>query len=148
MENATKALLIAAAVLVTILVISLGLVIYNKASEAVDGVDMSANQIQAFNEKFEQYNGTRRGSEIKAMMKTVFNHNLEKTASGEGDLYVKVTGIVTLNGSETSYSTDSINTGAMYTVTLNYDANTGLINSINCSVKNGQTNNSSSNEQS
>ena len=37
MENATKALLIAAAVLIAILIISLGIVVYNKASEAVTG---------------------------------------------------------------------------------------------------------------
>ena len=37
MENATKALLIAAAVLVAILIISLGLVVYNIAAETVKG---------------------------------------------------------------------------------------------------------------
>ena len=35
MENATKALLIAAAVLIAILIISLGLVVYNSSAETV-----------------------------------------------------------------------------------------------------------------
>ena len=41
MENATKALLIAAAILVAILIISLGLVVYNMAAETVQNVNMS-----------------------------------------------------------------------------------------------------------
>ena len=53
MENATKALLIAAAVLVAILIISLGLVVYNMASETVDNAgNLDEYQIQQFNEKF------------------------------------------------------------------------------------------------
>ena len=79
MENATKALLIAAAVLVTILVISLGLVIYNRASENVNSAgNLSEYQIQQFNEKFLRYN---KGTDLKAkdinlMLKTVFDHNI------------------------------------------------------------------------
>ena len=38
MENATKALLIAAAVLIAILIISLGLVVYNSSAETVKGI--------------------------------------------------------------------------------------------------------------
>ena len=53
MENATKALLIAAAVLVAILVISLGIIIYQRASETVTGAgDLSEYQIQQVNEKY------------------------------------------------------------------------------------------------
>ena len=51
MENATKALLIAAAVLVAILIISLGLVVYNMAAESVNNnSSLSAQEIQAFND--------------------------------------------------------------------------------------------------
>ena len=56
MENAVKALLIAAAVLIAILIISLGLVVYNRASETVNSAgDLSEYQIQQFNEKFLKY---------------------------------------------------------------------------------------------
>ena len=51
MENATKALLIAAAVLIAILIISLGIVIYNQASETVKSVNMSSQEVQAFNDQ-------------------------------------------------------------------------------------------------
>lgn len=78
MENATKALLIAAAVLVAILIISLGLVIYNRASETVGTAgDLSEYQIQQFNEKFLRYNGKNiKGTDVNVMLQTVMNHNL------------------------------------------------------------------------
>ena len=78
MENAVKALLIAAAVLIAILIISLGLVVYNRASETADGAgDLSEYQIQQFNEKFTKYQGTNvSGSDVNALITTVHNHNL------------------------------------------------------------------------
>lgn len=78
MENAVKALLIAAAVLIAILIISLGLGVYNKASETVEGAgDLSEYQIHQFNEKFTKYQGTNvSGSDVNALITTVHNHNL------------------------------------------------------------------------
>ena len=78
MENAVKALLIAAAVLIAILIISLGLVVYNKASETVEGAgDLSEYQIHQFNEKFTKYQGTNvSGSDVNALITTIHNHNL------------------------------------------------------------------------
>ena len=76
MENATKALLIAAAVLVAILIISFGLVIYNKSTTATDSADLTATQIQAQNEKFAKYEGeNQRGSVVNALLGTVVSHN-------------------------------------------------------------------------
>lgn len=78
MENATKALLIAAAVLMAILIISLGLVVYNRASEAVGTAgDLTEQQSQQRNEKFRKYEGTNLSADVaNAMLQTVFNHNL------------------------------------------------------------------------
>ena len=79
MENAVKALLIAAAVLIAILIISLGLVVYNKASETVNSAgDLSEYEIQQHNEKFTKYEGDNvSGSEVNALVTTVFNYNLK-----------------------------------------------------------------------
>ena len=71
MENATKALLIAAAVLIAILIISLGLVVYTSSAETVNQANLSQQEVQAANEKFARYNGTnKRGSEVNAMLNT------------------------------------------------------------------------------
>lgn len=138
MENATKALLIAAAVLVTILVISLGLVIYNKASEAVNNANMDQSQIQAFNEKFDSFQGTKRGSEVKSMYKTVFNHNLEQISSGENQT-VTISGISSLDAKATTCNTSSISSSKMYEITVNHDTKTGLVNTITVAEKNDDT---------
>ena len=57
MENVTKALLIAAATLLAILLISLGVFVYNKAANQANQANLNGLQIQQFNEKFLRYNG-------------------------------------------------------------------------------------------
>lgn len=78
MENATKALLIAAAVIVVILIIALGMRIFGMASEQVDNAgDMTEYQLQQHNGKFDKYLGKNQtGSNVNAMLTAVFNHNL------------------------------------------------------------------------
>ena len=130
MENATKALLIAAAVLVAILIISLGLVIYNRASETVGTAgDLSEYQIQQFNEKFLKYQGTSvSGSDVNAMMQTVFNHNL---AQEDTSTMVAVTGAGTVTAATNVTSAPTkVSTGARFTVTCTYAADTKLISTI------------------
>ena len=74
MENATKALLIAAAVLIAILIISLGLVVYNSSAETVKQANLSSQEVSTANEKFTRYNGThKRGSEGNPMLNTVLS---------------------------------------------------------------------------
>lgn len=55
MENASKALIIAGAILISILIIALGVFIYNNAANTVKSADMTEYEIQAFNEKFTKY---------------------------------------------------------------------------------------------
>lgn len=77
MENSIKALLIAAAVLIAILIISLGLVVYNRASETVGTTgDLAEQQTQQRNDKFMKYEGKNQSADVaNAMLNTVFNHN-------------------------------------------------------------------------
>ena len=77
MENATKALLIAAAVLIAILLITFGVGILNTSTEQAGNIDLSEYEIQKFNDKFTKYEGDNvSGSEANALLTTVFNHNL------------------------------------------------------------------------
>lgn len=134
MENATKALLIAAAVLVAILIISLGLVVYNMAAETVDSVNFSGQEVQAQNEKFARYNGQKkRGSEVNAMLKTVLNNNLDAKASKKTAMMVSVSGSVTLGTNDTSI-TSYADTSKLYKITVNYGGEGGLVNSITVSL--------------
>lgn len=135
MENATKALLIAAAVLVAILIISLGLVVYNMAAETVNGQNLSQQEVQAQNDKFVRYDGTnKRGSEVNAMLKTVLQSNLDTSATGKTDGFVEVTGDVTLSKSATSIAKRA-DASKLYNMTVSYNAKTGLVESIDVKLK-------------
>lgn len=70
MENASKALLIAGAILLAILIIAIGMFIYNSAQTTINNSmqSMSTQEIQAFNNEFESYAGKQQGSNIKSLL--------------------------------------------------------------------------------
>lgn len=55
MENASKALIIAGAILLAILIIGLGIYIYNQASNSVSDTGMDKMAVRQFNGQFEPY---------------------------------------------------------------------------------------------
>ena len=57
MENASKALIIAGAILLSILLISLGIMVYNNAKGVVNNANIDQEKIQTSNEKITQYAG-------------------------------------------------------------------------------------------
>ena len=141
MENATKALLIAAAVLIAVLIISLGVIVYNKASEAVTGAgDLSEYQTQQFNEKFTKYqSASATGSDANALLTTVMTHN---NAQESTSTCVSVDVVGATGGSVTS-KTDYISasnkisttpsklpTGSRYKIECSINTNTKLVNKI------------------
>ena len=128
MENATKALLIAAAVLITILIISFGIIIYNMASTATDSSSMSEVEVSTFNAKFLQFEGKRvSGSKVNTMLTTVLNNNMQQENDGKK---VSITGDITLAKDAKQLPTTKADTGETYTVTLSYSSTSGYVNSI------------------
>lgn len=71
MENASKALLIAGAVLIVILLISVGILIYNGALGNINAATSQADAqaIMGFNARFELYEGTQTGTAVKNLLK-------------------------------------------------------------------------------
>lgn len=135
MENAVKALLIAAAVLIAILIISLGLVVYNKASETANNAgDLSEYEIQQHNEKFTRYQATSAsGADVNAMLTTVFNHNL--LLDNEADMITvtldvggTVTTIIDAGVVATGNPPAKVSTNTRYSITCNYTG--GIVTSI------------------
>ena len=158
MENATKALLIAAAVLVAILIISLGLVVYNMASETIDSVNFSGQEVTAFNDKFTQYEGKKvRGSEVNAMLRTVLNSNMQSNADGgtpgtgkakfvtvnventttkasKGDAKAKDgTADLVLKADAVTLNAMEASTSELFDVEVQYDSTTGFVTNIKVS---------------
>ena len=83
MENATKALLIAAAVLIAIILISLGLAVVRQGQEAVQDADLSEAEATTFNSKFTMYEGSNVStSRVNALYNAVFSHNNQEKAAG------------------------------------------------------------------
>lgn len=70
MENASKALLIAGAILLCILLIAIGMYIYNSAQSTITDslTSMSTQEIEAFNNNFTTYEGAQTGSQVKSLM--------------------------------------------------------------------------------
>ncbi len=130
MENATKALLIAAAVLIAILIISLGLVVYNNSANTVNQANLSSQEIQAQNEKFTRYNGNnKRGSEVNSLLQTALNYNLNTTDEGNK---VKVTGKsgAPSLGIDAKSITTQADTSALYTIEVKYEGAGGLVSEV------------------
>ena len=119
MENASKALIIAGAILLAILLISLGIMIFNQAQDTVNNSGMSQAEITAFNNKFLKYEGTQKGSVVKSLINEVLATNQTLTEK------VKVTVAKKGNGTEITTATATPTTSAVdiaqsYTVKLTY----------------------------
>ena len=93
MENASKALIIAGAILVSILIISAGMLIFSSSSGLFNSAksSMSDQEAKMFNQKFTMYEGENvSGSSVRQLMRdiTVNNNNDEypDIVYGEGSV--------------------------------------------------------------
>ena len=85
MENASKALIIAGAILLAILLISLGIVVYNQARSTIDDANIDAEAVQTFNSKFDAYLGNISGTTANALVSLCNANSVTiSVASGSG----------------------------------------------------------------
>ena len=132
MENATKALMIAAAVIVAILIISLGIGIFNMASEQVDNAgDLSEYKIKLHNDKFAKYEGDNvSGADVNALLTTVFNHNIAQPDNNTCIKLVSYVGASIPKENTLSTKPSKVSLGIRYKVIYKYDQKTKLLNFI------------------
>lgn len=142
MENATKALLIAAAILIAIVVITLGVFVLGKGSSLVkENSDMSDVEITTYNSKFEGYCGKNiRGAQVRQLISAVNQHNRANTDDISKQIELVFSGIdgsgASSGNPQTNYKTDAIKTGFAYDVVPSYDDNSGgLVNKITITKK-------------
>lgn len=127
MENASKALIIAGAILLSILIIGLGMGVYNNSRNATE-FDFSDSEIAAINSKFEPYEGgNQKGSAVRNLISAVLAYNTSNAeTNGAGD----TTAIkIYLDNAEVT-SASSIVNKKTYSVGFGYDSTTGLINAV------------------
>ena len=135
MENASKAIIMAGAVLIAIMLVSLGVVVFKNFSGSVQrNTSLSKQEIESFNNKITPYLGKNiSGSQVNALIQTAISINYKEiqengdtgnfiTITGNGNTYVSVTG--------TTVTSNKVTTGVYYSVVGNYNQATGLINSI------------------
>lgn len=105
MENASKALIIAGAILISILIIGLGVAIYQSASGTVKKANFNSQEAMAQNSQFEGYYGdAKAASDVKALCSAVRNNNITGTTGSE---LKKIYLIYKAYGKEASYEDTS-----------------------------------------
>lgn len=138
MENASKALIIAGAILLSILIIALGMFILNKATSSADvSTALTENEIQAFNKKFENYSGEQLGSNVISLISVARSaKSASKDTGVNANLSLKITpvninGLTTSAETVTTYSTISnkIERSHTYYITFEYGED-GRVNEI------------------
>lgn len=125
MENASKALIIAGAILLSILLISLGIMIFNQASDVTNTNALTDAQKTTFNNKFLKYEGDKvKGASVKSLIQEVI-------ASNSNEDNTDNFGTVTINNAAPSSSASAnVKSNASYVVQCDYDTSTGLICNI------------------
>lgn len=85
MENASKALIIAGAILIAILIISLGVLVFNRfGTAAKEAADLSEQEIAEFNARITPYVGDSiQGSQVNALISLVIS--IDKSCASKGD---------------------------------------------------------------
>lgn len=138
MENATKALLIAASVLIAIVLIAVGIRILGSTNGVTNEVEKvsGAVGVSVFNSQFTDYTGIQSSAEVKALLSKVVatyrdsdSRNVSVTVSG-GDGLSNGT-YDTANEISTIISDLKIN--SKYKIGVSYD-NAGYVSSIGISA--------------
>ena len=128
MENASKALLIAGAILIVILLIAVGMMVYRGAQGSINKAigQMSSTEKDIHNSQFEPYIGSNKsGSEMRTLCSKV----TQITKSGTNLTF----GNSTENEGELSNSMSAINTGASYKYKIEAIYSSGVITEIKVS---------------
>lgn len=144
MENASKALIIAGAILLSILIIGIGMYIYNSSTNSINGAvgQISQQEVSSFNNQFSMYEGKQVGTNVKALIQNLSagaNENREEatklpdlyyepTTSGDAEEVASTVADPNIAGFNQARS--AIQSRHYYYVVLGTSNETGLINGI------------------
>lgn len=135
MENASKALIIAGAILLSILIISLGIMIFRQASGVVDSNAMDEVAVSTFNQKFTQYEGKNiRGTNVNALIDTIVQNNLSNSSDISKQVEIKVEATKWETGTKPTGKAKSAgakaSTGKSYEVVIDKDTKSGYVTKV------------------
>lgn len=133
MENASKALIIAGSILIAIMIISLGIVIFNRfGNSAKKMANMDKQEIAAFNSKITPYVGNHvSGTQVNTLLQYCLSVNMSAKQSGNTyqAISVSVNGATTLDKDSISYTRVTTGSNVSYIVDAKQDKN-GLMTDI------------------
>lgn len=117
MENASKALIIAGAILIAILLISIGIILVNSGKDITETgtAGMSSQKIQTFNSQFTAYEGKKTGSEVRSLISAVQASNATDDAH-----QVTVYSKAKKPGTAVITSSSGFSSTQKYKITLNF----------------------------
>lgn len=130
MENASKALLIAGAILIVILLIAVGMMVYRGAQGSIQKAigSMSSTEKDIHNSQFEPFVGTKvSGSNVRSLLSKMITNN-----SDDNNVQVKLNGI----GTDPNAVMEQITTAASATYKVKATYSEGVITKINVSKNN------------
>lgn len=118
MDNASKALIMAGAILLAVAIVGLGVYLFSLSQGLIDTAESSLSGLSVTlqNNELVKYEGQRRGSEIRQLINSV---NYLKNDWPEN---------LTLDGDTTT--TANVKSGKLYDVTVATDATSGYVNKV------------------
>ena len=140
MENASKALIIAGAILITMLLISVGIQVMNSSSKVSEQVEsnMDSVSVQMFNSKITPYLGKNvEGSSVKELLSFLISYNNSALDNGFSVVRVRISNSVSNANLDQLYNdiapnltyNVSIHTGSTYATNGGYFSD-GMIGHI------------------
>ncbi len=137
MENASKALIIAGAILLSILIISLGIIVVRNATGTINNANLDQEEVSTFNSKYTAYMGNgKRASVVNTLIEAV---NANNALDKDKQIEIVLSGLTanthytgTADATNKKYNYVMSNS---YTYKLTYDtAASGIINKITITV--------------
>lgn len=136
MENASKALIIAGAILLSISIIGIGMYIFQQASGAMGNVGLETEQVATYNEPFTRYDGDRvQGSQVIQLITLIRNHNVTHQQDPSENISITKTGTpssqpqtTVIDAATTNSARQGIQAGQYYKVQLGYGPDGRIVN--------------------
>lgn len=138
MENASKALIIAGAILISILIIAIGMYIYTNSESSIRNAtsQMSTQEKSAFNQTWYTYEGNQLGSNCRTLIAQIISSNSTNVNEAGKLISLKVEGekvtpeVNSIKSDEMTELRNTIDLRHTYKVTTNQNEETGLVDEI------------------
>lgn len=137
MENASKALLIAGAILIVIILISIGVAIVQSSQGMVQEAELMTTdqETSTFNNRFSTFQGTQKGAAVQSLLSTVSANNADNKSGGRKITVVLITadgdsGTELVKSTDLTKASADIISSARYKVVMSNTNDDGYIDEI------------------